>query len=257
MRMTKYAHGVPSWVDLGTKDLPGAIAFYSALFGWDIPAGPAESGEYRLAEIDGVPVAGVGPLMNPMAPPCWTSYINVDDADAVAALVTSNGGAVFAPPFDVLDVGRMGIFADPQGAVFGVWQARAHIGAGLVNQVDTWCWNELLTSDVDGAKRFYSAVFGWDAHTSGEGPGAYTEFQLAGRSIAGGMPKPEMMPAEAPSCWSVYFSSADIDASAARVKALGGQVHLGPQQIEPGRFIMAADPSGVVFHVIQFNELPA
>ena len=133
MDMDRYEHGVPSWVDVGSPDVDRAAAFYTDLFGWDIPEGPPETGGYRIALLRGRTVCGVGPQMNP-GPPVWMSYVNVDNADAIVPLVKDNGGAVFMEPMDVLDVGRMAVFADPAGAVFGIWQPGTHPGAGVVNE---------------------------------------------------------------------------------------------------------------------------
>ena len=249
MEMTDYEDGVPSWVDLSTDDLPKARSFYSGLFGWNAPEGPPEAGGYTLAEIGGKPVAGIGPRMNPEAPPAWMTYVNVVDADATAAKVAPAGGQVFVEPFDVMDVGRMGIFADPSGAVLGIWQPRLHRGAGLVNEPNTYCWSELVTTDVEGAKAFYAAVFGWGANTQGEGPG-YTEWQVSGRSVGGMMQKPAEMPAEVPPHWGVYFAVVDADEAARRIGELGGTVVMGPMDIEPGRFAVAMDPIGAVFNVL-------
>jgi len=80
MEREGYAHGEPSWCDLGT-DLAVAVPFYSALFGWDIPEGPPEAGGYTIAHLRGKTVCGFGPQMNP-GPPYWTMYVNVDSADA-------------------------------------------------------------------------------------------------------------------------------------------------------------------------------
>lgn len=135
--------------------------------------------------------------MNPQAPPAWTTYVNVDSADDVAAKVTANGGAVFVPPMDVMDVGRMAICADPTGAVFGIWQAGTNKGAQVVNETNTWCWSELLSTDTNAARAFYTAVFGWGTQVHGDDE--YTEWQVSGRSVGGMMPKPPMMPAEIPS----------------------------------------------------------
>lgn len=254
MEMTDYEHGVPSWVDLGAPDLPKARAFYGDLFGWDVPEGPPEAGGYSLAEIGGKPVAGIGPKMNPDAPTVWMTYVNVDDADEVTAKVTANGGQVLVAPMDVMDVGRLGILADPVGAVLGIWQPRAHKGAGLVNEPNTYCWSELVTTDVEGSKAFYAAVFGWGAETQGGaveggGPG-YTEWKVSGRSVGGMMEKPAEMPAEVPPHWGVYFAVTDTDEAIARIGELGGSVLMGPMDIEPGRFAVASDPMGAVFNVL-------
>ncbi len=61
------------------------------------------------------------------------------------------------------------------------------------------------------------------------------------------MPKPEMMPAEVPAHWAVYFLVDDADASAARVTELGGSVSMPPMDIEPGRFAVVADPQEATF----------
>ncbi len=250
MEMDRYDHGVPSWVDLSTDDLPKARAFYGSLFGWDVPEGPPEAGGYTLAAIGGKPVAGLGPKMNPDFPSVWMTYVIVDDADAVVGKVGGAGGQVLVPPMDVMDVGRLGIVADPVGAVIGIWQPRAHKGAGVVNEPNTYCWSELVTTDVDGAKAFYADVFGWGAETQGGDGMAYTEWKVDGRSVGGMMAKPPEMPAEVPPYWGVYFAVTDADAAVARIGELGGTVMMGPMDIEPGRFAVALDPGGAPFNVL-------
>jgi predicted enzyme related to lactoylglutathione lyase len=253
MEIDQYEPGVPSWIDIGSPDPQGAADFYGALFGWDAPEGPPETGGYRVAMVGDRAVAGIGVQQNP-GPPVWSTYIAVTDADAAAAKVLAAGGQVVVPAMDVLDVGRMAIFTDPQGAFFSVWQAGTHPGAELVNEPGTWSWSELLTTDVEASKGFYRDVFGWTAQTHGAGPmGAYTEWQVGGRSVGGMMQKPPMLPAEVPPFWAVYFAVADTDAAVARVAELGGSVMMPPMDIEPGRFATVADPSGGVFNVIALS----
>ena len=87
---------------------------------------------------------------------------------------------MIAPPFDVMDAGRMAVVQDPTGAMFELWQAKEHIGAGLVNEPGAFTWTELITPDIPKAAAFYNAVLGWDAATSGGGDMPYTEFKLGG-----------------------------------------------------------------------------
>lgn len=249
MEMDLYEPGVPSWIDLGSPDPQRAADFYGALFGWDAPEGPEETGGYRVAMVGDRAVAGIGQAQNP-GPPVWTTYIAVESADAAAEKVAAAGGQVILPPMDVLDVGRMAVFTDSVGAFFSVWQPGTHPGAQLVNEPGTWSWSELLTTDIDASKVFYAAVFGWGATTQGDGPMAYTEWQVGGRSVGGMMQKPPMMPAEVPPHWSVYFAVSDTDAAVARVVELGGSQIMPPMDIEPGRFAVVADPTGAVFNVI-------
>src|SRR5207245_8131183 len=108
--------------------------------------------------------------------------------------------------------------------------------------------NELLTDDIDGAKTFYGAVFGWAGHTYGDGPSACTEFKLGDRSVGGMIEKPAEMPAEVPPFWSVYFSVAGLDASLARVTELGGSQVTPVMEIEPGRFAVVGDDQGAMFN---------
>jgi len=251
MELERYEHGVPSWVDLGSADVPKAKEFYRGLFGWNTPDGPAEAGGYTVCDLGGKTVAGLGPNMNPGSPPHWSTYVNVESADETIAKVEANGGTVYMPPMDVMEAGRMAVFADSAGAAIGLWQPNQHIGAQLVNEPGTYCWSELMTDELAAAKVFYNAVFGWDAETQGpEGPGGYTEWKVGGRSVGGMMAKPDAMPADTPSFWGVYFAVADTDASVSRARGLGASVLMPATDIEPGRFATLSDPGGAMFNVL-------
>jgi predicted enzyme related to lactoylglutathione lyase len=252
MEFEKYDNGVPSWVDLGAPDLDASKAFYGGLLGWDCPEGPPEAGGYSVCLLNGKSVAGLGPQMNPGMPAMWLTYVNVDSADDTAAKITAAGGTIFAGPMDVMDVGRMAVFADPMGAVIGLWQPGTHTGAQLANEPGTYCWSELVTTDLDASKTFYKAVFGWDAAEQGppDGPPVYTEWKLGERSMGGMMAKTPEMPAEMPPNWGVYFAVSDTDAAVAKAQELGGALFMGPMDIEPGRFAVLADPQGAIFNVL-------
>ena len=216
MEVDSYEHGVPSWVDLGTADTgEDGRVLLRRCSGGTCSTGPPEAGGYSIAELRGRPVAGLGPQQNP-GPPYWSTYVNVDDADKVVAKATEAGGTVFVPT-DGRD-GRRAAWRSspiPLGAVIGVWQPNQHKGAGIVNEPGTLAWNELVTTDTDGPQGFYEKVFGWGAVTHGEGAGAYTEFQVAGRSIAGMMEPPRRDAGRDPPYWGVYFDVADTDATVA------------------------------------------
>src|SRR3954452_20971235 len=115
MEIDEYEPGVPSWIDIGTSDVQGAADFYGALFGWEAPEGPPETGGYRVAMVRDRAVAGIGGQQNP-GPPVWATYIAVEDADEALARALTAGGQVLLPAMDVLDAGRMAVFSDPQGA---------------------------------------------------------------------------------------------------------------------------------------------
>ena len=93
-------------------------------------------------------------------PPNWLSYIAVESADATANRAESAGAEILMGPMDVMDVGRMAVIQDPTGAVFAVWQARAHAGYGVVGEPGSVCWHELMTRDAPAAKVFYRDLDG-------------------------------------------------------------------------------------------------
>lgn len=256
MEIDVYEHGVFSWVDVTSSDFEASAEFYSKMFGWQIDRGPEEFGGYAMAVVKGRMVAGVTPSMSPETPPFWSTYVDVESADETTAKALAAGGSVIVEPMDVGDAGRMGVLADPEGGAIGLWQAREHKGAGLVNEPNTWGWSELLCDDPEREKAFYTQVFGWGEITHGEGPGAYTEWQLNGRSIGGMMQKPEAMPG-LPTHWVVYIGVEDIEQAADKLQQLGGSVMVPPTPIEPGIFAVVTDPVGAIFDLFQPKEFAA
>jgi hypothetical protein len=124
----------------------------------------------------------------------------------------------------------------------------------VANEPGSYCWSELITTDLDASKAFYGAVFGWGAEDQGPPGGpSYTEWKLTGKSIGGMMAKTPDMPAEMPPAWGVYFAVADTDATVARAQELGASLFMGPTDIEPGRFAVLADNVGAVFSVLQLK----
>ena len=255
--VTKYPAGTPSWVDLGSPDPDAAASFYGDLFGWKVvQVEPVEeTGGYRMCHLRDNIVAGLGPLMGEGQPPSWTTYVSVDDADKTAARVSEAGGQVLVEPMDVMAAGRMAVFMDPTGAVFSIWQPGETIGAQLVNEPGTLCWNELATRDAETAKNFYSHVFDWTWQPMAVDGPEYWMFEVGGRVSGGLMPMVgDMWPADLPSHWMTYFAVDDADASAAKVTELGGNVSVPPTDIPPGRFAVVSDPHGAVFSILKLDQ---
>ena len=254
--MPEYAPGTPSWVELSSQDADASAAFYGELMGWAAAeAGPpAETGGYRLFQQDGKSVAGLMGHMQDGQPTAWVTYVSVADADATATKVKDAGGSVIVEPMDVMDIGRMAVFADPTGAVFGVWQPKAFAGADLVNAPNSLCWNEVMTRDAETDKPFYSSVFGWaPGRPSFEGaPETYTVWELSGRPIGGMMQmSDEYFPADIPPHWNVCFAVADCDATVAKARELGATITSGPMDMPIGRFASMIDPQGASLSVMQ------
>src|SRR3954454_8814026 len=166
----RYIAGVPCWIDTTQPDPDAAAAFYGSLFGWELENSmpPDAPGKYLIARIGGGDVAAVGsPMGEAPAAATWNTYVWVDDVDETAAKVRDAGGTVLSEPFDVMEAGRMAVFADPEGAVFCGWQPRRHRGASVVNEHGSLNFNILNTRDLVGASRFYGAVFGWELIDAG------------------------------------------------------------------------------------------
>jgi uncharacterized protein len=252
--VTSYAAGTPCWVDLTTSDPDGARAFYASLFGWELEIGPAETGYYAQARVRGLPVAGISGQPKPdELPVAWMIYLAADDLDDAVKRVLENGGTVSMAPLEVMGQGRMAIAIDPTGAAFGLWQAGQHFGAALINEPGALCWSELGTRDLGGARRFYSAVFGyeWEDVDTGEGAPEYTTLTLDGRAVAGAYTMSDDMPAEIPPNWMADFAVTDADATVAKAQELGGGVSMPPVDSPYGRYAILRDPQGGVFSVIR------
>lgn len=267
--------GVPCWIDTAQPDPVAAAAFYGALFGWEfedrMPAGAP--GQYLVGRLRGRDVAAVGSQFDGATPtPAWSTYICAGSADETAAKVVGAGGMVLGAPFDVLDAGRMAVCADPAGAIFHLWQPGTHRGAQAVNEPGTWNWSNLHTSDREGSKEFYGAVFGWEADDTEFGgamwrlPG-YADFleqfdpglrqrhsdfgAPAGFSDAIGWTMPVEL-GQSPR-WTVTFSVEDTDRIAGRTVELGGAVVVAAFDEGFVRSAVLADPQGAVFTISHFR----
>ena len=257
-----YEHGVPCWVDTWQEDPDTAATFYAGVFGWDVEKGtpPGTDTRYYMCRLRGSDVAAIGSPPPAGMPPAWTTYVWVDDADAVAASAVKAGGSLLAEPFGSLDGGRMAIVADPAGAVFGVWKPGAHRGAQRINEPSAYSMSFLRTPDPEGAKAFYGAVLGWTT----EAFGPMLLWRLSG--YVGGVPEQPVArdvvaamvragDGEA-AHWRADFWIADADAAAARATQLGGSVVAGPEDAGPFREAVLADPAGATFSVSQLTAGP-
>ena len=160
------------------------------------------------------------------------------------------------PPWDIPDVGRMALVADPQGNPFYIMRGASdetstafdRMGMGKGN------WNELATSDQAAANDFYATIFGWtfpDRLTMPGDMGDYV-FVAVGDTTIGATMKADP---GGPQGWTFYFRAPDIEAAAATVTAKGGTVHAGPIEVPGGdRIIIASDPHGTRFGVVGPGE---
>lgn len=273
----RYIPGVPCWADAVHPDPAAAATFYSGLFGWTCEdrMPPEAPGHYFMATVDGRDAAALGSIPDG-APPVatWNTYVWVDSADDACARAEAAGGTILSEPFDVFDAGRMATFADPEGASISVWQAKRHRGALVINEHGGVNFNDLHTRDLERAKEFYGAVFGWE--TLSLGPGmtmwampAYGDFleelnpgmraqlaEMGGPSgfenVVASVALIDPDDSTAAAHWGITFGVDDADAAAAKAKELGGTVLSEPTDLPWVRTTTIEDPQGARFVASQF-----
>jgi uncharacterized protein len=292
-----YIRGVPCWVEASEPDPGAALDFYGGLFGWefeDVMSSSPEGryfiarGEARGSSLDlsgekhAGDVAAVRSIPEAVSPTAvWNTYFWVDSADEAASRVRDADGGLVTEPFDFLDACRMAIFADPEGAAFGVWEAKEHKGARFVNDPGTLVFNSLNTRDLVGARSFYGSVFGWQTGDIGGGAEGWTlpgygdwlerehhpnlrrQMAEAGAPegfedvVASIVPIADDQP-NTPPHWSVTFATADADATAAKATDLRGKVIVPPFDAPWStstytiRVTVLADPQGATFAASEF-----
>ena len=268
-----YPSGVPCWIDIEPIDTEAAQQFYGGLFGWKFEnAMPADApGHYLIAQLDGSDVAAIA-SREPVSTGQWNTYIAVDDVDATTVSAEAAGAELTSQPRDAGPGGRWAEVVDPTGGRCRLWQARARLGAQIVNGAGAWNFSDLHTGDPDGARAFYERLFGWEVGEIGGGaalwrrPG-YGE-HLAATSDPGiherqeGVAPPGFADAiaflapladgEEPH-WHVTFAVSDRDESVLRADKLGATLVSGPTDDQWTRSAVVRDPQGAVFTLSQFD----
>lgn len=252
------AVGVPIWADVMLPDLAAGKRFYGGLFGWTFDEEAEGAGEYAQALLDGRQVAALGQKSDGRMPTVWTLYLSAPDIEATAARVTAAGGQVITEPMEVGrgPAGVVGVAADPDGAVFGLWQPMGFRGFQVREQPGAYVWAEVYVRERKAVDAFYTSVFGYgtvDVSEEGldfllwapRGKPADEEHAISGRGMLG-----DAFPEQMPPHFLTYFMVADCDQTVARAQKLGGRVIFPAESGQYGRFAVLADSQGATFAVI-------
>jgi predicted enzyme related to lactoylglutathione lyase len=187
--------------------------------------------------------------------PVWFGYVAVDDVDAKAKDIEAAGGAIHKAPADIPTIGRFAVVRDPQGAVFMLFKGLGEPPPPLaMMQTGSVGWHELHARDAGTAWAFYEKMFGWTKDVAHDmGPmGQYQLFKTSALPIGGMMTDST----SAHPYWLYYFVVDDIDAGVERVKASGGTVLFGPQEVPGGAWIInAQDPQGGHFALVGMRKV--
>jgi predicted enzyme related to lactoylglutathione lyase len=243
-----YPPGTFCWADLGTTDADAAKAFYTGVFGWEAVDAPAgDAGTYTTFKLDGRDVAALyemGEEERESLTPHWSSYVSVEDVDALAPRVLELGGEVLAHPFDVMQSGRMTALKDPTGATVHLWQPREQAGAGRDNAAGCMVWNELATPDPARARDFFGELLGWTLEPEESGYGVIKN----NGALNGGIRPPQD---GEPTHWLVYFTTEKCDEAIGKIREAGGSVIAGPMDTPVGRVAAVRDPQGAAFALFE------
>jgi predicted enzyme related to lactoylglutathione lyase len=243
------------WADLVTDDVGAARDFYGRLFGWTF----RNLGGYLIAANDDRPLCGMfkrtRPAGKPEATPRWFGYVSVKDVEKVQRAVTNAGGRVLAAPQKLPKRGEQAIFADPEGALFGVVRSSSGDPPDFMAEPGDWIWVQLLSRDSRKAADFYRAVGGYDVLENRAGKGA-SDFVLASEGYARATVR--TIPAgheQVQPSWLPFVRVKNLGESLALAKQLGGSALIAPRpELFDGKLAVIADPTGAAIGLMEWSE---
>ena len=237
------------WHDHMSDDPAAASRFYSKVFGWEIEVWKPGEMDYPMIKAGDTTHGGFGPARGG-APAHWLGHLAVEGADEAGARAEAAGGRILAPALDIPEVGRMVVVADPAGATVSLFQPAGEMSV----PAGAFVWDELMTQDVEGAKRFYGEVAGWAARdVEMGGSGVYTLFSSGDVDCAGCLTPPEGV--EQPAFWLTYLGADDVDATIEKAEAGGAKTQMPATDVpNVGRLAVLADPLGAFFGLFRPAE---
>ena len=240
-------HGSFCFAELHTADVEGAKRFYGDVFGWKAVDSRVEG--YTLFQLNGKDVAGLRRVEHSSSR--WIPLLSVASADATSAKALQLGASVVTPPTETGDLAQTAVLRDPAGGTLGLWEARGHAGAALLDEPGSLWWAELLTRDVAVAKTFYSNLLGWRAIDTLKYGIRYSVFKLGDDSLAGLLPIGADWGAVSP-YWQILFAVDSCDARVERARKAGGSLVFGPNDVpNAGRAAIVSDPREAVLVLMQ------
>ncbi len=238
------------WHENISTDVESAKRFYTELLGWEIEVWKPGEMDYAMIKARDQMHGGFMEAQGG-APPHWLGHVRVETVDETIEKAKGAGGRLAAGPFEMPEVGRMAVLADPQGAFVSVYQPRSDgPSSGGV-----FVWDELGTTDADGAQRFYEEVFGWTTSELGPEYGGYRIINVGETGIAGLMTLPDEWGLSPH--WQPYVYVDDPDRTVAKAAELGGVVAMEPMDVaDVGRIAVLRDAQGAKFGIIKPVPMP-
>jgi predicted enzyme related to lactoylglutathione lyase len=242
------------WGDLVTDDVQAARKFYSQLLGWTFQ----DIGDYTICANDGRPLCGMFQKARPAnssAKARWFGYISVGNVGRAQKAVTAAGGKVLAAPAKMPQRGEQAVFADAEGAVFGVVKSSAGDPEDFMAEPGDWIWIQLLSRDANKAAQFYRSVAGYEV-VENTLTNTLSDYVLVSegyaratvRTIRGG--SDQVRPT-----WLPFVRVKSVNDSVAKAKELGGKVLVGPKpELFNGKVAVVEDPTGAAIGLLEWSD---
>ncbi len=242
------------WADLVTDDVPAARKFYSEFLGWKFQ----DVGDYTICANDGRPLCGMFQRTRPAggkAKPRWFGFISVASVSRAEKAVTAAGGKVLAAPQKMPERGEQAVFADAEGAVFGVVKSSSGDPEDFMADPGDWIWIQLLSRNADKAAQFYKSVAGYEV-VENTLTNSLSDYVLVSEGYARATvrtirhPKDQVEPT-----WLPFVRVKNIAESVAKAKELGGKVLVKPKaELLNGKAAVVEDPTGAAIGLLEWSD---
>jgi predicted enzyme related to lactoylglutathione lyase len=242
------------WADLVTDDVPAARKFYGGLFGWTFQ----DLGNYTIAANEERPLCGMIQRARPndkSAHPHWFGYLSTRNVESAQRAVLELGGRVLAAPHKFSKRGEQAVFADPEGATFGVIKSSSGDPQDFKADPGDWIWIQLLSHDAAKASQFYSKIGGYDVVANTES-NRLSDFVLVSEGYARAtvrtIPKERQ---QVKPDWLPYVRVSSVTDSVVRARQLGGQVLFEPRpEYLQGKVAVVRDPTGAAVGLLEWSD---
>ena len=246
------------WADLVTDDVSVAQKFYSALFGWSF----SDYGGYVIGKNDDRPVCGMfqrpRPADQSQARPRWIGYISVVNVDKARREVLKAGGRELAAPKKMPDRGEQAVFADAEGAIFGVVKSSFGDPEDFLADPGDWIWVQLLSRDAGKASGFYRAVAGYDI-LENDATNRQSDFILTSEGYSRATVRTiRSSDTRVQPTWLPFVRVKNVVETVALVRQLGGKILVEPSpELLGGKLALIADPTGAAIGILEWSGDPA
>jgi predicted enzyme related to lactoylglutathione lyase len=240
-----------------TPDVERAEAFYGKLLGWKFRKMGTGDSAYTLAYLGDEPMAGivrVGAKGSELKQARWIGFISVPDVSKAQRLVVSEGGKVLVGARSLPKRGDLAIFADREGAIFGVMSSSSGDVEDFLSEIGDWIWAQFLSREGDKAATFYSSVGGSSVLEAPKPDGAKRWLLVSQGYARASIVEIPRDRADARPGWLGYIRVADVGSTVALAQRLDGRVLIEPRaDLFDGKVALIADPNGALFGVLQWD----